>query len=79
MDFHTSEYLAGSLFRNVFFPGTNMTGAQHMAKGRDFVMQWMDRRYHWGFQVRLPSPARRICFKNCTFTSKTYAVKFKFI
>eukprot|EP00456_Euglypha_rotunda_P022066 TRINITY_DN18751_c0_g1_i2.p1 TRINITY_DN18751_c0_g1~~TRINITY_DN18751_c0_g1_i2.p1 ORF type:complete len:290 (-),score=34.38 TRINITY_DN18751_c0_g1_i2:71-940(-) len=48
MDFHVSEYLAGHLFYNETFPGTGMTGAQHAAKGRDFVLQWLERRYRWG-------------------------------
>ena len=45
------RYLAGALFPpDTYFPGTNMTAAQHYAKGRRFVQRWLDRRYKWGFQ-----------------------------
>lgn len=49
--FHSSEYLAGALFADYpgVFPGTNMTAAQHLAKGRQFVYEWLERRYRWGF------------------------------
>lgn len=49
MSFHTSEYLVGCLFPDQLFPGTNMTGTQHREKGRKFVMEWMQRRFAWGF------------------------------
>lgn len=29
MSFHSSEYMAGALFPNTLFPGTNMTGREH--------------------------------------------------
>jgi hypothetical protein len=66
VDFHSSEYLVGLLFPDRFFPGTNMTGAMHAAKGRDFVYRWMQRRYNWGFQARVCLVRRMgVCVRVC--------------
>lgn len=56
------RYLAGSALPGDTFRGTGMSGAAHAAKGRAFVLQWLQRRFAWGFsefksETCVPDPA----------------------
>ena len=62
MDFHVSEYLAGMLFPDEMFWGTNMTGRQHADTGRGFVTRWLQRRYSWGFSEWRSATYYQFCF-----------------
>ncbi len=72
VSFHSSEYLVGNVFKDKFFPGTNMTGEEHYAKGRDFVLQWMERRYRWGFQVYIYTYTYKCMFTHAHTPPPTY-------
>ena len=62
MDFHVSEYLAGMLYPDEMFWGTNMTGRQHADTGRGFVTRWLQRRYSWGFSEWRSATYYQFCF-----------------
>ena len=47
--FHSAEYLAGQLFPDVVFPNANLTGQQHMERGRNRALHWINLRAHIGF------------------------------
>ncbi len=47
--FHSAEYLAGQLFPTHTFPNANLTGAQHMAKARTKILNWINLRARIGF------------------------------
>ena len=66
MDFHTAEYLAGMLFPDEMFWGTNMTGRQHADTGRTFVTRWLERRYRWGFSEWRSATYYQFCFHSVT-------------
>ena len=66
MDFHVSEYLAGMLYPDEMFWGTNMTGRQHADTGRGFVTRWLERRYRWGFSEWRSATYYQFCFHSVT-------------
>jgi hypothetical protein len=66
MDFHISEYLAGMLYPDEIFWGTNMTGEQHADTGRGFVIRWLERRYRWGFSEWRSATYYQFCFHSVT-------------
>ncbi len=47
--FHTDEYLAGQLFPERAFAIAGMTGAQHLARARALMLDWMTLRARFGF------------------------------
>jgi len=47
--FATAEYLAGKLYPDEIFPNTGMTGREHMAKGRERSLIWLEQRWNYGF------------------------------
>ena len=66
MDFHVAEYLAGMLYPDEIFWGTNMTGEQHADTGRGFVIRWLERRYRWGFSEWRSATYYQFCFHSVT-------------
>ena len=66
MDFHVSESLAGMLYPDEMFWGTNMTGRQHADTGRGFVTRWLERRYRWGFSEWRSATYYQFCFHSVT-------------
>ena len=49
MAFHVSEYLAGVLYPTDVFPNSGLTGLQHVAKARPYLMEWLAQRGRYGF------------------------------
>lgn len=47
--YHSSELLAGQLWRNFTFPRSNMTGAEHVAHAEFMANRWLDWRARYGF------------------------------
>ena len=47
--FHTLEYLAGQTFPDRTFTTTGMTGAEHMAHARHFILNWFEHKSRFGF------------------------------
>ncbi|MHA1453093.1 MAG: hypothetical protein ACTSRD_09550 [Promethearchaeota archaeon] len=47
--YHTSELLAGQLFRNETFTRTLMTGDEHVAHAEHMINKWIDWRARFGF------------------------------
>jgi hypothetical protein len=47
--YHASEYVIGSVFPNATFSNSNLTGAEHVAKGRALLTRWLDLRSRIGF------------------------------
>jgi hypothetical protein len=65
MSFHSSEYLAGSALPDALFSGTGMTGAAHAEKGRAFVLEWLQRRFAWGFSEWKSETYTQFDLQNC--------------
>lgn len=49
MAFHVCEYLAGTLYPTDVFPNSGLTGLQHVAKARPYLMEWLAQRGRYGF------------------------------
>jgi hypothetical protein len=49
MAFHVSEYLAGIFYPTDVFPNSGLTGLQHVAKARPYLMEWLAQRGRYGF------------------------------
>jgi len=49
MAFHVCEYLAGILYPTDVFPNSGLTGLQHVAKSRPYLMEWLAQRGRYGF------------------------------
>jgi len=47
--FHTIEYLAGQTFPDQIFSITGMTGREHRAHARPFILRWLEHRARFGF------------------------------
>lgn len=47
--FHSAEYLAGQLFPTAVFPNAGLTGAEHMEKARERILNWIRLRARIGF------------------------------
>jgi hypothetical protein len=47
--FHSLEYLLGQTFPDRTFTTTGMTGAEHMAHARPFIVNWFDHKSRFGF------------------------------
>lgn len=47
--FHTAELLAGQLFPEALFPGTQQTGSQHQAQATARAWEWLRARQQFGF------------------------------
>ncbi len=48
-EYHTSELLAGQLFKDLVFSNSGMTGAQHIAHVLPMLHQWLDYRARFGW------------------------------
>lgn len=46
--FHSSEYLAGQYYKDRVFRNSELTGAQHQAKARHMILQWLEDRFVHG-------------------------------
>lgn len=47
--FHTAELLAGQLFPESIFPGTQQTGAWHIAQSTERCLRWFNHRRRFGY------------------------------
>lgn len=47
--FHTCEYLAGQKFPDRVFEVSGLTGAEHAARARQAILEWIDLRARFGF------------------------------
>lgn len=47
--FATSEYLLGQLYPDEVFTNNGMTGAEHMEKARQRILDWLQMRWDYGF------------------------------
>ncbi len=47
--YHSAEYLVGQLFPDAVFPSNGMTGAEHRAHGKEFLLRWLTWRERFGF------------------------------
>ena len=47
--YHSGELIAGQLFEDEVFTNNGMTGAEHMAHAKPYLMRWMERRVRYGF------------------------------
>lgn len=47
--YHSAEYLAGQLYPDAVFPSNSMTGREHQAHGRTFLLRWLTWRERFGF------------------------------
>ncbi|HWR99015.1 MAG TPA: hypothetical protein VN249_00295, partial [Prolixibacteraceae bacterium] len=47
--FASAEYLVGQKYPDQLFPGSGLTGKQHMEKARKRVLDWMEMRWKFGF------------------------------
>lgn len=49
MVFHSTEYLAGQMFKDEIFTNNGENGAWHMEHARKKILTWVERRMRWGF------------------------------
>jgi hypothetical protein len=47
--FASAEYLIGQLYPGTVFPGSGLTGRQHMEKARTRMLDWFEMRWNYGF------------------------------
>ncbi len=47
--FASAEYLVGRKYPDALFPGSGLTGKQHVEKARKRILDWMDMRWKYGF------------------------------
>lgn len=46
--FHSSEYLAGQMFKDEIFRNSGMTGLEHQKKARHMILMWLEDRFTYG-------------------------------
>lgn len=49
MMFHVAQYLAGTLYPTETFTNSGLTGLQHVAKARPYLMEWLAQRGRYGY------------------------------
>lgn len=47
--FASAEYLVGQLYPDTVFPGSGLTGKQHMGKAKIRALDWLEMRWNYGF------------------------------
>jgi hypothetical protein len=61
--FLADEYLAGQAFPDEVFPGSGMTGREHMAHARTWIQRWVELRSRYGFSEFLSVPYTAMTFE----------------